>query len=149
MNKTNIRRFIYRVRHDYVTPNNIVIAVAFLIGAGWVWGSVGAMQRNFDLQKAVDSKQRQEQLLDLETQTLAFEQNYYKTAEYQELAARDRLGLAMAGEKVLILPPNSAAAKAEDTQSGTKAAAVPTKPPTHFVQWLNFLFGANRPDLQK
>ena len=149
MNKTNIRRFIYRVRHDYVTPNNIVIAVAFLIGAGWVWGSVGAMQRNFDLQKAVDAKQRQEQLLDLETQTLAFEQNYYKTAEYQELAARDRLGLAMAGEKVLILPPNSAAAKAEDTQGTTKVSSVPTKPPTHFVQWLNFLFGANRPDLQK
>ncbi len=147
MNKINIRRFIYRVRHDYVTPNNIVIAVAFLIGAGWVWGSVGAMQRNFDLQKAVDAKQRQEQLLDLETQTLAFEQNYYKTAEYQELAARDRLGLAMAGEKVLILPPNSAAAKAEDTP--TVKTAVPVKPPTHFVQWLNFLFGANRADLQK
>lgn len=148
MQKINIRRFIYRLRHDYVTPNNIVIAVAFLIGAGWVWGSIGAMQRNFDLQKAVDAKQRQEQLLDLETQTLVFEQNYYKTAEYQELAARDRLGLALAGEKVLILPPNSAAAKAEDAVSA-KASSGPVKPPTHFVQWLNFLFGANRPDLQK
>lgn len=148
MQKINIRRFIYRLRHDYITPNNVVIAVAFVIGAGWVWGSIGAMQRNFDLQKAVDAKQRQEQLLDLETQSLAFEQNYYKTAEYQELAAREHLGLAMAGEKVLILPPNSAAAKAVDAPKA-KASAVPAKPPTHFVQWLDFLFGANRPDLQK
>lgn len=146
--KTNIRRIIYHVRHYYMTPNNLVIAVAFVIGAGWAWGSVGVMQHNFELQKTVDQKQRQEQLLDLETQNLAFEQNYYKTAEYQELAARERLGLAMAGEKVLVLPPNSAAAMAADTPT-TKLSTVPAKPPTHLVQWMNFLFGGNRQDLQK
>lgn len=146
--KTNIRRLIYHVRHYYMTPNNVVIAVAFVIGAGWAWGSVGVMQRNFELQKSVDQKQRQEQLLDLQTQSLAFEQNYYKTAEYQELAARERLGLAMAGEKVLVLPPNSASAKAADTPQA-KLATVPAKPPTHMVQWMNFLFGGNRPNLQK
>lgn len=148
MNKTNIRRLIYHIRHYYVTPNNLVVGVAFLIGAGWAWASVGAMQNNFDLQKAVDAKQRQEQLLDLEVQTLSFEQNYYKTAEYQELAARDRLGLAFAGEKMLVLPPNSAATQASDTVSA-KASAVPSKPPTNFVQWTNFLFGGNSRDLQK
>ena len=145
--KINIRRIYYHLRHRYVTPNNLVIAVAFVIGLGWAWGSVGVMQRNFDLQKEIDHKQRQQILLELEKDSLAYQQNYYKTAEYQELAARERLGLGMAGEKVLILPPNSEAAKSADTRSA-QLSTVAEKPPTNLTQWMNFLFGGNRQGLQ-
>ena len=147
MPNINIRRLYYHIRHRYVTPNNLVIAVAFMIGAGWAWGSVGMMQRNFELQKEVDSKERQHQLLELETESLAYQQNYYKTAEYQELAARDRLGLGMPGEKVLILPPNSAKAKQADQAASGRAPANET-PPTNLTQWVNFLFGGNHQNLQ-
>lgn len=147
MPKINIRRIYYHIRHRYVTPNNLVIAVAFVIGLGWAWGSVGVMQRNFDLQKEIDHKQRQQLLLDLETENLAYQQNYYKTAEYQELAARERLGLGMAGEKVLILPPNSEAATRADSDL-RQQSTVAEKPPTNLTQWMNFLFGGNRRGLQ-
>jgi hypothetical protein len=142
MQKTNIRKFYYQLRHRYLTMNNVVIGVALIIGASWAWGSVSMMQRNYDLQKEVDAKGRQEKLVELETQTLAYEQKYYKSSEYQELAIRERLGLAEAGEKALILPPNSLAAKNADTTVAPKKAKM-IEPTSNMQQWMNFLFGGN------
>ena len=50
MKKINIRKIYYHLRHRYLTLNNVVIAVALMIGLGWAWGSIGMMQRNFALQ---------------------------------------------------------------------------------------------------
>lgn len=123
--------------------NNVVIGVALIIGAGWAWGSVEMMQRNFDLQKDVDGKSRQLQLVDLQTQNLAYEQRYYKSAEYQELAVRARLGLAKPGEKAIILPPNSEVAKKADTLLA-KQTVRSVESIDNVQQWMNFLFGGNR-----
>jgi hypothetical protein len=143
MKNINIRKWYYHFRHRYVTMNNVVMAVAIIIGASWTWGSISMMQRNYSLQKEVDTRKREQQLADLEVQTLKYEQNYYKGSEYQDLAMRQRLGVADAGEKALILPPNTPAAKTADTayqQKNVKASA----PESNFQQWANFLFGANR-----
>ena len=148
MKNLNIRRLYYQVRHRYFTMNNIVIAVALLIGASWAWSSIGAMQRNYDLQKTIDSKQRQLKLAELETQNLQYEQRYYKSAEYQELEVRKRLGLANPGEHVLLLPPNSEQAKNADAAL-TKKVATTLEPVSNFQQWVNFLFGGNQRSLQK
>jgi len=146
MKKINIRRLYYHFRHKYLTLNNVVMAVAFMIAASWVWGSLGVMQRNYDLQKDVDYKKRQLQLADLETSSLELEQRYYKTKEYQELAVRQGLGLVLPGEKVLILPDNSLAAKAIDQPTQTQpiggAEAI-----SNYQQWINFLFGTNSKNL--
>jgi hypothetical protein len=83
MKKINIRRLYYHISHNYFTLNNLVIAVAFLIAAGWVWGSLGVMQRNYDLQKELDYKKRQLQLAELQTSSLELEGRYYRTQEYQ------------------------------------------------------------------
>ena len=148
MKNINIRRLYYQVRHRYFTMNNIVIAVALLIGASWAWSSIGAMQRNYDLQKSIDSKQRQLKLAELETQNLQYEQRYYKSAEYQELEVRKRLGLANPGEHVLLLPPNSEQAKNADAVL-TKKVQTSLEPVSNFQQWVNFLFGGNQRSLQK
>ncbi len=140
MKKINIRRQYYRLRHKYLTLNNVVVTVALMIAASWVWGSLGVMQRNYDLQKEVDYKQRQLQLTQLETSNMELEQRYYKTAEYQELAARQTLGLALPGEKVLILPPNTAAAKAADQATQAQTANVSSQT-SNFQQWVKFMFG--------
>lgn len=123
--------------------NNMVMAVALVVGAGWAWASVGAMQRNYALQKEVDAKIRDQKLLELETQNLAFQQKYYKSAEYQELALRERMGLARPNERMLLLPPNTAAAKEADGKLAKKAAA--REPDEANVQqWINFIFGGNK-----
>lgn len=145
MKKINIRKLYYHVRHRYFTMNNVVVGIALVIGMGWAWASVQAMQRNYALQKEVDNKERQQKLIELENDSLSYQQNYYRSAEYQELAVRERLGFADPGEKVLILPPNSDAAKKADEKASGKAAAVPvTEPTSNFQQWMNFLFGANK-----
>ena len=142
MKKINTRRLYYRIRHKYLTLNNVVIAVAFVIAASWVWGSLGVMQRNYTLQREVEVKKRQLQLADLETTSLELEGRYYQTREFQELAVREDLGLVLPGEKVLILPANSPAVKAADSATPTQfvSKAVPA---SNFRQWVNFLFGGN------
>ena len=136
--RTTLRKFIYRLQHDYLTVNNIVILVAFLIVASFIWGSLSAMQNNYTLQRNVDYKQRQLEVARLQTENLQLQQQYYRTAEYQELALRDSLGLALPGEHQLILPVNSAAAIAADN---TQLAVTTPVTTTNLEQWVNFLFG--------
>jgi hypothetical protein len=139
MRNINIQKLIYHIRHRYVTLNNIVILVAFVIAAGWVWASLGAMQRNYGLQRDIDLKNRQLQLKQLQRYNLALQKNYYQTTEYQELAVRDILGLVRPGEHALVLPPNSAAAIKEDSAVTTQATTQATT--SNLEQWVNFLFG--------
>lgn len=141
MKKINIRRIYYLIRHKYMTLNNVVVVVALVIGAGWVWGSVSVMQRNYDLQKELTYKRNQLQLAELETANLQLQNRYYQTREYKELAVRENLGLVSPGESVLILPDNSAAVKLAD-QASEPVVTVPTEDLSNFQQWINFLFGS-------
>ena len=143
MKKINIRRLYYHIQHRYLTMNNIVVAVALLIGASWAWGSIEMMQRNYGLQKELDARSREQKLLELETANLLLQQRFYKSSEYQELAVRERVGLANPGEKALILPPNSQSAKDADVVvKGEKPQS--GEPATNMEQWMNFLFGGNK-----
>ncbi len=139
INIQHLRPLVYHIRHNYVTLNNVVILIAFVIAAGWVWGSLNAMQRNYSLQKAVDFKKQQLQLVQLQTTNLQLQQKYYQTSEYQELAARQSLGLVLPGEKELILPANSQQAINQD--SGSTATIAATQKTSNLEQWVNFLFG--------
>lgn len=148
MKNINMRKWYYNIRHRYLTMNNIVMVIALFIAASWAWGSVSVMERNYTLQHEIDSKNRQLKLVKLETETLKYQQQYYKSDEYKELAVRQRLGLVMPGEKVLILPPNSAAASQEDSDQNSGLLRRAIKP-SNFQQWMNFLFGGNQHDLQQ
>lgn len=143
MKKINTRKIYYHIRHRYFTMNNIVVAVALIIGASWAWGSIEMMQRNYNLQKELDTKLREQKLIELETQNLALQQRYYKSSEYQELSVRERVGLANPGEKALILPENTQAAKDADG-AAAEISRQPSQPASNFQQWMNFLFGGNR-----
>ncbi len=130
--------------------NNIVLAVAAVIAVSWVWSSVQAVHRNYQLQSEVDDKRRELQLTQLETDMLAYEQRYYKSREYLALESKRRLGLAEPGEKVIVLPPNSAQAKSFDVDANSASASLPADAPAPppFQQWMNFLFGGSRQGLQ-
>lgn len=145
MNKINIKRIIYRIRHDILTTNNIVIMAAFFIAIGWATGSVSVLERNYKLQREIDAKQRELKLAELEVLTLKYEQRYFKSDEYKELAVRQRLGLVLPGEKVLILPPNSKAAKGDEEKGKVSSA---TSQVSNSEQWLNFLLGTRSAALQ-
>lgn len=148
MKKINIRRAYYQFRHKYLTLNNVVVFIGLAIAAGWVWGSLGVMQRNYTLQKELDDKSRQLIVAQLDTASAQLEQRFYQTDEYKELAVRERMGLVTPGESVLILPENSETAKnADKIASGTTAVA--TEPESNLWQWTNFLLGGNVKQLSK
>ena len=130
----------------YTTLNTVVILIGAIVVSGWVWGSITTMQRNYALQKEVDARERELALTQLEVDTMQLQKNYYASDEYKELAARERLGLAAPGEKVLLLPPNSAAAKA--TNITEKSPTATTRTLTNFEQWMLFLFGGSAARLQ-
>ena len=142
MKNIQIRKLYYHIRHRFFTLNNIVMVIALLIAASWVWGSVQAMERNYALQKDLNRKERQLKLIKLQTATLQYEQNYYKSDEFKELAVRERLGLVKPGEKVLILPPNSKTAQNIDKKLSKKTTTSQVQP-SNMQQWINFLFGGS------
>lgn len=143
MTLMNIKKRANYLWREYGTMNNIVVAVALLVAASWAWGSVTVMQRNFALQREADEQQRQVELSQLEVDTLQYQQNYYKSDEYKDLAARTYLGLASPGEKVLVLPPNSPATKDDEVSTKNKTTTQKVGSPSNLDQWLNFLLGNN------
>ena len=142
MNALNlkIKRFFYRVQHDYLTLNNIVILIACLIALSWAWGSIAAMQQNYDLQQTVDRKRQQVEIEKLRVSLLEYEGKYYESNEYLDLAVRQRMGLGSPGEKQIIV------ASTDDVTSvqSTTSTSASSKPDSNFQQWMNFLFGGRR-----
>lgn len=142
LNKINIRRLYYRVRHDYLTRENMLVIVALVIAGSWVWGSLTVMQRNYNLQRELDQQKQQLTLVQLQVANEQLQQTYYNSSEYQELSAREELGLAQPGENLLVLPANSQAAIDADKNTTTIVAAAPVDHSNNLEQWFNFLFGA-------
>lgn len=139
--QTNIRRFIYHIRYRYPTREIVTVIFVGIAIVWFIWGSVQAMQKNYDLRKVVEDKARQAQLTELETRTLEYEQRYLQSEEYKKLAVRERLGYGDPGEKVLVLPANSASATDNDAASDIARKESPK--PSNLAQWGNFLFGGN------
>lgn len=135
MQNTKIRALIYKIKHDYFTLNNAVLVVALLIAASWVWGALGMMQRNYALQKEVDFKHRQLQLIELQTENLALQQRYFETDEYKEIELR-KAGLVMPGERLLVVKSSS-----NNSATNTEEPALPEQDVSNLAQWANFLFG--------
>lgn len=122
----------------FLNIHNALLVLAFIITASWVWGTIEAIQKNFTLQQQVDALAQKNAYHELENQTLEFQQKYYQTDEYLELAAREKLNLAAPGEKVLILPPNTVKPSVNDTP---EPSIMPLAKRSNFEQWLYFLFG--------
>lgn len=111
-----------------------VLLVALLVAASLLWNTIGAMQRNFQLQQRVDVMAQETELLSLETQNLEFQKKYHESPEFMELSARENLGLVAEGEKVIILP--------KQTEPQAETVALPARETRgNFEQWLYFFFG--------
>ena len=131
--KTQIRRLKFKFNRQVLTGNNIFIATVVFFAVIWVWGNISVMEKNYSLQKKLELKKREQLIGEIEYETLKYEQKYLKSAEYQELAARSKLGLADKGEKVLILDKYPEEAKKENK----------VEKQSNFKQWVNILFGGN------
>ena len=137
MNKLKLKRLIYRIQHDYLTLNNVVIAAAILIAMSWAWGSIESMQKNYELQRSIDNKRQQVEIEKLQVALLEYESKYYQSEEYQELTIRQRTGKGLPGEKQLVTQSFENSTPAQKFVSNAKQTD------SNFQQWMNFLFGGN------
>lgn len=95
------------------------------------------MSRNWTLSERLSSEKKSLELLEVELDTLELENAYYKTEEYQELAARRFANKQLAGEKMVYLPENSEAAK---NKYQTVATKTHEKTYSNLDKWVHFLF---------
>ena len=86
------------------------------------------------MQQEIGKLDQQIQDLEVESQKLKYQIQYYQTDSYKEKEARARLGLQAPGEGVVILP-NSDDTKTQEEQAQQK------RKKTNFEQWVNFLSG--------
>ena len=85
-------------------------------------------------------KKRDRLVAEIQYETLEYEQKYLQSREYQEIAARDKLGLVKPGEQVLLLSEDNPGVSSDDQSSSTSVDAAKE---SNFRQWINFLLGGN------
>lgn len=139
--KTKARKVQYWLKHDLFVFDNVILIIAMLFCLSWTWGSISSMSRNWTLAQEVMERQREKALLELEVETLELENEYYLSAEYQELAARKYQGKMLAGETMIYLPDNTAAAKSKHATVSDDELVTVTSELSNFQQWMAFLFG--------
>lgn len=123
---------------QYLTIQNGTILLALVISLGWIWGTVQTLQKNFTYQQQVDVLTENVELEALRNENLEFQQQYYRSDEYLELSARQRLGKANPGEKLIILPDSREII--DTTAPGIESAPAAVKA-SNLSQWVEFFFG--------
>ena len=134
---TSLRRCKYRLKHDYLTIENVFLFVAIALCLMLTYQSVVAMSRNWELSEKLRAEKKELELLTVETEASELENEYYRTDEYQELLARRSLDKQFPGENMVVMPENSEEAKNKHSETKTVATA---KEYSNFEKWMKFLF---------
>jgi cell division protein FtsB len=104
------------------------------------WSGIKTIQTNYGLQKQITTLNQKNSLQKLENENLKLKNEYYNSNQYLELAARQNFGLAMAGEKEVIVPEKVALTHTVNLPS-TKPIEAKDKQPAYqrnFEAWVNF-----------
>ncbi len=135
MKLVDLPSLIERYRH-LITVQNAGLLLAVVVAVSWVWGAVVTLQKNYQHQQQVDANTQRIEILKLQNQNLLFQQAYYKSDEFLELSARQKLGLALPGERLVILP--SSEGVTDESKTGEQTVA---EEKDNFSRWLVFFFG--------
>ncbi len=135
--KTKLRQFKYKTKHDFLTIENVVLAIAILLCFIWTFQSIKAMSRNWELSEQLTAEKKELELLEIEVEAAELENEYYKSEEYQELIARRQLDKKLEGENMVVMPENSE--KARNKYKGSTTEVV-EKQYSNFEKWMRFLF---------
>lgn len=135
--KTKLRRLSYKMKHDFLTVENIVLLLAIILCLVCTYQSIVSMSRNWELSERLTAEKRELELLNVEVEAAELENQYYASDEYQELIARKSLDKQMEGENMVVLPENTEAAKNKHQQ---KKTMVQEKTYSNFEKWMLYLF---------
>jgi len=81
--KLKLRRLKYKLRHDFFSVENVVLVLAIFLCLLWTYQSVAAMSRNWELTERLAAEKKELELLNVEVETAAIQNEYYRSDEYQ------------------------------------------------------------------
>lgn len=143
------KRFIAKQIKILSDVRNVALYIFALIVLAITWSTIKTIQNNYDLQKQISVLKQQNDILALQNNNQRLQNQYYQTDAYQELAARQNLGLAAPGEKILLVPQKIALKYAGSTpvnaiseggQVDDRSSLV-----KHIEAWRDFLLGRQSP----
>jgi len=104
------------------------------------WSGIKTIQTNYGLQKQITTLNQKNSLQQMENENLKLKNDYYNSRQYLELAARQNFGLAMAGEKQVIVPESVALSYTVEQPEEKPIKADDKKPAyqRNFEAWVNF-----------
>ena len=135
-----------RLKH-FIEVQNIGLYIFGIIVLAIAWSGAKTVQNNFELQKKVATINEQNKVLALLNANTTLQNEFYKTDEYLDISARQNLGLAAPGEKVLIVPKNVAMKYVDQSliiQPKDQQSPVPDDRPGYIKNleaWRDFLLG--------
>ncbi len=92
--------FVKRLADVRFLGQVIFVAIVLIVS----WGTARAIQTNYDVQKQVVAKQKENDIQKLKNNNLKIKNQYLETDEYLELVARQQLGKASPGETIVVIP---------------------------------------------
>ncbi len=139
MKLPSVSHLVNRYRH-LVTIQNAGLAIALIVALSWVWGAVMTLQKNYQHQRDVDINSQKIELAKLQNQNYKYQQAYFKSDEFLELSAREKLGLAQPGEHLVILP--SSEGITDTVTTVTPTSTVTAVDESNWSKWMSFFFGS-------
>jgi apolipoprotein N-acyltransferase len=120
----------------YLTISNAVAAVIIAAVLGLLFMTVRTLEQNYQSEIYIKQSELENSIQAIENQNMELRQNYYKSAEYLELAAR-MANKSLPGESLVILPETY-----EQINEGV--VSLPTDDMSNFEKWLKLLFGNHK-----
>ena len=106
------------------------------------WSGVNSIQANYELQKQISEISQQNTVAELENTNLKLRNEYLKTDQYLELAARRQFGKAAPGETVVNVPKKVALANTVEPKNvAVKVATTEESKPFYLKNlqaWVDF-----------
>lgn len=133
----SVRRFWYKLKHDFLTVENVFLLAAIGLCLMLTCQSVIAMSRNWKLSEKLRAEKKELELLAVEVEASELENGYYQSEEYQELLARRSLDKQFSGENMVVMPENSEEAK---NKYKNAVSGIENREYSNFEKWMMFLF---------
>ncbi|MBQ3413408.1 hypothetical protein IJH33_00940 [Candidatus Saccharibacteria bacterium] len=133
------RQAKYKLTHDYLSIENVALLVAVVLCLVWTYNSITSMSKNWELSERLNAEKKNLELLKMEVETAELTNEYYKSEEYQELAARKLANKQLPDEHMVYLPENSETAKNKHKQEEVTLSEE-KKDYSNFEKWMMFLF---------
>ncbi len=127
---------------SYFSLGAMGIYLIAIVSLSVAWASSKAIQRNYQLMKQISVLEQEADIAEQKVANQKLENEYYKSDDFLELAARSQLNKAAPGEKLMIVPKSVALSKLPAGSDQTVAVVDSSKEKLpNWQAWLQFLTG--------